>query len=255
VTPQRRRDPSPFQPILNEVLPHMVVEQKDTHCSVLEDASTDSKKKKRRKKKKNNSDDYENQAENPELLRCYNCDLMGHLSRDCTIPRSCFLCGDTGHVAKQCKFSALVQVEDRAPTPVDDKICLNCNEAGHRLKNCPYGRKCFQCGNIGHVARECPSVSERIRMMQKYRDTPSPDLSVSSFTSPAPTSASTLRSHSSNSSIRNACSPPLFFGSSAFSSFHNVQQSVEVQGEEVDDAHFEDLITNLLTDLDVDENR
>jgi len=211
----------------------------------------DKKKKRKKKKKKKNKtadgDDLENpSAENQEAMRCFNCDQMGHLSRDCTQPRACFLCGETTHVAKQCKYSALAKGaaepgteqptignieadahtadsaslrgspppvpgftppptsngalpeaaaaaaanavattlpregrESRADSSGDKKknICLNCSEPGHRLKNCPYGRKCFQCGKVGHVARECPSISEAKKLMQKRRaeESPSPD--------------------------------------------------------------------------------
>jgi len=202
---------------------------------------TDKKKKRKKKKKKAKSTNDETdldatKGETQEAMRCFNCDQLGHLSRDCTQPRACFLCGETTHVAKQCKFSALAQpgsgvdggdVEGEkdgdvllfpalSPSPVQhagstrgaspavmscngkatpvsectgetqaedissDKkknICLNCGEPGHRLKNCPYGRKCFQCGQVGHVARECPSISEALKLMQKKRidESPSPE--------------------------------------------------------------------------------
>jgi len=120
-------------------------------------------------------------------VKCYNCDEFGHLSRDCTKPRACFLCGESTHVARQCKYAQIARLPDMSlkhneekdtacegngmiNTIGDNKLrgnqvssnakasCLNCNQSGHRLKNCPYVRRCFLCSNVGHVARECPKV-------------------------------------------------------------------------------------------------
>eukprot|EP00924_Labyrinthula_sp_SR-Ha-C_P016019 snap_masked-scaffold_4-processed-gene-16.19-mRNA-1 protein AED:1.00 eAED:1.00 QI:0/0/0/0/1/1/2/0/356 len=123
--------------------------------------------------------------------RCYNCNQMGHLSRDCILPRACFLCGLTDHISKKCPFieaakvdplvkEALKIAEQKAATErslktVDEQnqsqevsdtqgdakqlICLNCNRAGHRLKNCPFQKQCFLCTSIEHIARDCPIAS------------------------------------------------------------------------------------------------
>lgn len=120
-------------------------------------------------------------------VKCYNCDEFGHLSRDCTKPRACFLCGESTHVARQCKYAQIAKHCDGALKNNEEKdttcesygminksgdkklrgnqvassakaSCLNCNQKGHRLKNCPYVRRCFLCSNVGHVARECPKI-------------------------------------------------------------------------------------------------
>ncbi|XP_065088047.1 uncharacterized protein LOC135709582 [Ochlerotatus camptorhynchus] len=45
-------------------------------------------------------------ASKPDLLRCYNCSGIGHLSAACKEPRrakgSCFRCGSTQHQLKEC---------------------------------------------------------------------------------------------------------------------------------------------------------
>mmetsp|Transcript_25456 Transcript_25456/g.41062 ORF Transcript_25456/g.41062 Transcript_25456/m.41062 type:complete len:576 (-) Transcript_25456:33-1760(-) len=286
-------------------------------------SSTSAKKKKRKKKKKKAAEQIDGRSCTPDNqeVRCYNCDQVGHLSRDCTIPRACFLCGEFTHVAKQCKFSALVNetpvpaeidtksdepvanldvpfcsIARNTPTPIgfeDEEndennekkknICLNCNEVGHRLKNCPYGRKCFQCGNVGHVARECPNISERIRMLQKKRseENPSPQslggvttISANHYSSYGSVTSSsgggspflplgsnrTCSSMSSPATLRpTSCSPQLIFGGNrgAFSSFVGVPTSRDpspLEQESPDqDPQLQDFVSNLLTDLDLNE--
>lgn len=40
-------------------------------------------------------------------------------------------------------------------------MCANCDEEGHRARDCPNPRKsrgggCKNCGQEGHIAKECP---------------------------------------------------------------------------------------------------
>jgi len=44
-----------------------------------------------------------------EKLKCFNCEIYGHMARDCKKPKKkkdtqkCYKCGRTGHIARDCK--------------------------------------------------------------------------------------------------------------------------------------------------------
>ncbi|GLV46225.1 hypothetical protein CBL_21290, partial [Carabus blaptoides fortunei] len=46
-------------------------------------------------------------------FKCYNCNVSGHLSRDCPKPKlpiRCFKCNEEGHVSRQCSKNQVMQV-------------------------------------------------------------------------------------------------------------------------------------------------
>ncbi|XP_078375611.1 uncharacterized protein LOC144658961 [Oculina patagonica] len=49
-------------------------------------------------------------------------------------------------------------------------LCYNCNENGHRMKKCPYGRrnerKCHKCGAQSHLIRTCPKLFEDLEKLR-----------------------------------------------------------------------------------------
>ncbi|KAK6643386.1 hypothetical protein RUM43_004891 [Polyplax serrata] len=58
--------------------------------------------------------------------RCYHCNEVGHIARDCT----------------------------QSPS---EPSCYNCNKTGHIARNCPEGsmKSCYVCGKTGHISRYC----------------------------------------------------------------------------------------------------
>eukprot|EP01134_Creolimax_fragrantissima_P004013 CFRG4013T1 len=97
--------------------------------------------------------------------RCYNCEGLGHLSRDCPKPRkagggtdqACYNCQKTGHISRDCP-----EPRQSGGRP-DDRACYNCHQHGHISRDCPQGgggrggdRACYTCNRTGHISRDCP---------------------------------------------------------------------------------------------------
>ncbi|KEZ40727.1 HIV-2 retropepsin [Scedosporium apiospermum] len=92
--------------------------------------------------------------ESRTVIKCYNCDGVGHRVRDCPEPRgmknACRNCGKPGHRSNECE----------EPRSAENVECRKCNETGHFARDCPQGgrgpRACHTCGSTEHLARECP---------------------------------------------------------------------------------------------------
>ncbi|KAI9643994.1 hypothetical protein NHQ30_007346 [Ciborinia camelliae] len=90
---------------------------------------------------------------------CSRCSELGHISKHCTeeageserVQVQCFNCNEVGHRVRDC------------PIPREDKFaCRNCKKSGHGSKECPEPRsaegvECKNCNEIGHFSRDCPT--------------------------------------------------------------------------------------------------
>ena len=81
--------------------------------------------------------------ENP-TIKCFNCKLFGHMSKECpneTKKNNCILCGKDTHESFEC----------------DAKMCFKCNKVGHEARNCSEKNiiTCNNCGHIGHEESRC----------------------------------------------------------------------------------------------------
>ncbi|PVU94424.1 hypothetical protein BB561_002552 [Smittium simulii] len=80
---------------------------------------------------------------------CLICGQTGHIKKDCP-NRQCVICGLSGHKPSECKNQAT--------------ICHNCNQRGHISANCPnpnerYGpSKCNRCNSKYHHSEECSTI-------------------------------------------------------------------------------------------------
>lgn len=71
-----------------------------------------------------------NEEENKREIRCYKCQKLGHISRNCTEEKSireCQGCGKKGHVQEECRYK--------------DKKCFECGEKGHMKYDCKKNRE------------------------------------------------------------------------------------------------------------------
>ncbi|PWN41516.1 hypothetical protein IE81DRAFT_324508 [Ceraceosorus guamensis] len=62
--------------------------------------------------------------------------------------RSCFVCGQLGHLAEACGST--------------ERLCFNCSKPGHESSACPEERtvatkQCYACGESGHIKSACPN--------------------------------------------------------------------------------------------------
>lgn len=84
------------------------------------------------------------------VIRCFNCQQIGHKKAQCTsatVPKAsksagCKICGDKEHRTLECP----------------ERICNKCGEKGHFLSSCPQKKTiiCADCGDQGHVRKDCP---------------------------------------------------------------------------------------------------
>uniref|UniRef100_H3CFQ2 Zinc finger CCHC domain-containing protein 7 n=1 Tax=Tetraodon nigroviridis TaxID=99883 RepID=H3CFQ2_TETNG len=82
-------------------------------------------------------------------VQCRNCNVYGHLSKNCPAPKKlvpCFLCGTHGHLATQCP----------------NRHCNNCGLPGHLYDSCTerayWHKVCHRCKMTGHFFDVCPEI-------------------------------------------------------------------------------------------------
>ncbi|KAK8825996.1 hypothetical protein WA556_003727, partial [Blastocystis sp. ATCC 50177/Nand II] len=145
---------------------------------------------------------------NSSVLRCYVCGGVGHKQSDCPTARNsrqssyshysttthsygrprgvsmrraveasapCYVCGKTGHQAKDCWFryrgeELRKKENNETEKPAEKKhdvICANCLQYGHIASECKNERVCSRCGEPGHVRKDCCNAVLCRRCFQK----------------------------------------------------------------------------------------
>jgi hypothetical protein len=87
-------------------------------------------------------------------IKCFNCDEVGHLSRNCPneiVLHTCLRCNTKGHSEYDCP----------------NVKCFKCNKIGHKSFECKANSqntiKCEMCKNIGHEAEDCLVEPKKIK--------------------------------------------------------------------------------------------
>jgi hypothetical protein len=86
-------------------------------------------------------------------IKCYNCDEVGHISKNCPneLVIVCLRCQQKGHLSQDCP----------------NIKCFRCNQIGHKSYECKIRNKdiikCGYCQNIGHEQEDCLINPPRIK--------------------------------------------------------------------------------------------
>merc|ERR1711879_1035405 len=75
-------------------------------------------------------------------------------------PRSCYQCGESGHIARDCAApreggNNVSSGGERGSGGRPDMTCYRCGETGHMSRECIQEQKCYRCDQSGHLARDC----------------------------------------------------------------------------------------------------
>lgn len=100
------------------------------------------------------NDFHENRfIQKPITMNCWNCQEIGHSSRDCPRRRrqTCFNCRREGHISRFCP--------DNVPK---QRFCWACKEDGHTRDECP-NISCSSCRKKGHLKFQCRNEGRNLQ--------------------------------------------------------------------------------------------
>lgn len=92
-----------------------------------------------------NNDKKTNDDGEQKIVKCFRCNYVGHVAKDCKT-KMCEFCNGRRHTAENCRKNP-------------DNECLKCKRFGHNADNCN-SKLCDGCGKIGHTIEDCWDLME-----------------------------------------------------------------------------------------------
>ena len=172
--------------IVTEDISNILKDKKDTEKNrkVHTDGEKRRKENPAKEKKKEeendtpNGDDEGDKMKIREGRKCFNCNIRGHIAKDCPSERNskwCKICSKDNHNTEDCwsgNQNPRKQKDLKSKQKMDDnqgEACICCGTVGHSSKDCPNensSKWCNICSKDNHNTEDCWSAKRHSRKQE-----------------------------------------------------------------------------------------